>query len=768
MATVYNSGEIKRSRFKKISEAYNQLFYYIAIPLVFNLILIFLPLTRYFSFEFSVCNSVLIVFLSGIFIVNFLRSEETLTSKRERIWHNLIPAIAAFLLIPLLIGLINSFLTVSCSLIEGLYFYLIIIVPSVIIGLSLGMLSVLLIKKFKLILFLIIYFLLLFSPLIEIYFNPQVYFYNPVIVYFPGTIYDEALSINSKLIFYRLLNLLYFGIIFILAYRSYFRIDTLSKKAAFLFAVIFGTIFIYFSPSFGFSTTLTKLHEKLNNEIETSHFVIRYSSGIDDEFIKSLALHHEYFYGELKDFLKVEPKEKIKSFIFKNRMDKKELIGSANADIAKPWLYQISTVAGNYNETLKHEIAHCFSAEFGKGLFRLADNFNPSLIEGIASASDPLFDENYLDYSAAVAYKNGYRINIKDLYGYFSFFGNVSTLSYVYAGSFTKFLITNYGIEKFKRLYTDLDFRNVYGISIENLSQQFFKYLGTVNVEETEHQANYYFGRKSIFYKICPRYAANEAFKGWLKFEQGEYHDAESIFSDLLKATNNYSALNGLTSSLWEQGKKEESTDLLKNRIEGYKNSSDYYLIKLKLGDQYTQQRMYKDADSIYSELEKQNPSRQFYYITNFRLNLVPHIFPQKNQESDDSILIAFFSKNNEERYSAVKKINSTLYIYNSFPTLINLARDLDVDYTEFLKLFTKTPKVDNYSSAYGIYKLSEYMIENLDFEKARKMSALTLRFKEDQAWTDRYLFHSHYNKTEWFFANGNNLLNQLNMKKGS
>jgi hypothetical protein len=177
---------------------------------------------------------------------------------------------------------------------------------------------------------------------------------------------------------------------------------------------------------------------------------------------------------------------------------------------------------------------------------------------------------------------------------------------------------------------------------------------------------------------------------------------------------------------------------------------------------------MYKDADSIYSELQKQNPSRQFYYLTNLRLNLVPHLFPQKNQAADDSILIAFFSKNNADRYEAVKKINSAQYIYNSFPTFINLAKVLDINYTEFLKLFAKTPKVDNYSSAYAIYKLSGYMIENLDFENARKMAALTLRFKEDRVWTDTYLFQSHYKKTEWFFVNGNNLLHQVIMKKGS
>ncbi|HVO72931.1 MAG TPA: hypothetical protein VMT35_02845 [Ignavibacteriaceae bacterium] len=762
MATVYSPDEQKRSLFGKISEAYNQLIYYLIILFIFNIILLFLPLTTYFSFEYSLCNSVLIVFLSGIFAVKYLRSDDPLESKHERIWYNLFPAAAAFILIPLLIGIINSLLSISCSLTEGLMFYLVIAVPAVIIGFSLGMLSAVLLKKFNLILFLLIYFLLLISPILEIYLNPQVYFYNPIIAYFPGTVYDEALSIDMKLILYRLFNIIYFGIIFILAYRSFFKIGGLTKTAVLLFVILFGAGFIYFSPSLGYSTTLITLQDKLSKEIETPHFFIRYSPGADEKFIKSLALHHEYFYEELKDYLKCEPAQKIRSFVFASRDDKKEFIGSANADIAKPWLYQIYTVSENYDETLKHEIAHCFSAEFGTGMFKLADNFNPSLIEGIASAADPLFDENYVDYAAAIAYKNGYRINLNDLFGYFSFFGNVSTLSYVYAGSFTKFLITSYGIEKYKRLYSNLDFREVYGISMEMLSRQFFTFLKEINTENTRNQAKYYYGRKSIFYKTCPRYAANESNKGWEKYEKGNYRDAEMIFSDLFKITNDYSALNGLASSLWEENKKDESINLLKSRLEGYENSSYYYLIELKLGDQLAREKKYKDADSIYSRLEKQNPSRRFYYLTGLRLNLVPHLFPERNPEMEDTILSGFFSKDIKEKYAVIKEINSAQYIYNSFPVLIDLARAMKIDYNEFIGIFTITPKVDNYSSAYGIYKLSAYMLENLDFEKARRMAALTQRFKDDRIWEDRFIFQSHYKKTEWFYSNGAALLGKF------
>jgi hypothetical protein len=68
------------------------------------------------------------------------------------------------------------------------------------------------------------------------------------------------------------------------------------------------------------------------------------------------------------------PEEKITSYVFYDRSEKKALLGSENADIAKPWLYKIFTSYENYNSTLKHELAHIFSAEFGKGLLKVADD----------------------------------------------------------------------------------------------------------------------------------------------------------------------------------------------------------------------------------------------------------------------------------------------------------------------------------------------------------------------------------------------------------
>src|SRR5690606_12841719 len=148
--------------------------------------------------------------------------------------------------------------------------------------------------------------------------------------------------------------------------------------------------------------------------------------------------------------------------------------------------YSIYTTYDNYNTTSKHEIAHCFSAEFGEGPFKVADMVNPFLIEGLASASAPFYDENNIHFIASVAYNNNYKISIENMFGLTSFFSQVSSLSYVYAGSFSKYLIDNHGIEKFKLLYTEPDFQIVYDQSLKQLETEYFNFIKTFDTVNTE------------------------------------------------------------------------------------------------------------------------------------------------------------------------------------------------------------------------------------------------------------------------------------------
>ena len=737
---------------KKIFEFKNFYLIYLLIIILFDFALINLPLTKVFGYEYSVLNSVLIVFLAGIFSIKLLKNYPGQESKKI-VKGSLILSFLFFIILPALISVINSFFTIKCSLWDGFLFYLVITVPSYIIGTSLGFLCCTLFKKFRIILFILIYVLILLIPLVEFYFNPQVYFYNPIFAYLPGTIYDEALSVDLKLAIYRLLNLLYFGTMLNITYQMHYKKNHMTKKFLFFLVVLFASLFIYFSPALKYSTNKVRIEKELTGIIESPHFIIHYPISVNEDLIKDIAIHHEYYYKELSEFFKVDLNKKIESFLFLNDEQKKNLFGSANADIAKPWLLQVYISYDDYNSTLKHELAHCFTSAFANGLFKVADNLNPYLIEGAAVAADPIYDENDIHFMAALAYHYGYKIDLKNLFNYLSFFTQTSSISYIYAGSFSKFLIDKYGIEKYRKLYSDLNFKKIYNSSIDNLGKNYFDFIDEINTKGNIDKAYYYFGRKSIFYKVCPRYIADRLNEAWSLYSSKRYNEAKEIFKNIFKLGKNYSALIGIADCESKLNNNNEAVRLLNENLLYYKNTAYYYNIEFSLGDFLSKQYDYTEADTNYSKLINQNPNRKFYYLAQLRKKLFK-----------DSLITIYLNGNKFDKFQVLKKINEKNYDYNSIPVFIDLAKSLNEHYKLFLKNFDKTMQVKDYSSSYAIYRLSIYMLENLDFPDARKMAALSLRGNTNNDF--RIILQNNSDKADWIYHNGDEILKQLIITK--
>ncbi len=137
------------------------------------------------------------LFYPGCSSISFLKS--LVKENKEFNAENYLSALRWMLFIPFAITVVNSIVVGFCSFTDGLLFYLVITFPSVVIGSALGAAIFVLLKKFRIISFIILYLFILFIPVLEIYFNPQVYLYNPLFAYFPGTIYDEGLSVDLKL-----------------------------------------------------------------------------------------------------------------------------------------------------------------------------------------------------------------------------------------------------------------------------------------------------------------------------------------------------------------------------------------------------------------------------------------------------------------------------------------------------------------------------------------------------------------------------------------
>ena len=726
---------------------YFSLFLFLIIS--FNILLLFLPLTNIFGYEFSALNSLLLSFFSGIYVIILLKKVDGGKVDKDKLTKALFFSFSLFLFFPAFISIVHSFFSISCSFCDGIKFYLILTAPSVLIGAAIGLFVKLFSKNWAIIRFILLYVLILLIPLFEFYFNPQIFFYNPLFGYFPGTIYDEGLSVDLKLVIYRSLNIIFFFFLFYFSYRIYFKISKVSSKSFFAISFLISSLFIYLSPSFGYATDYNRMTNYLNKEIDTPHFKIHYSASIDENLIKAIALHHEYYYGQLSFFFRVKMNAKINSFIFKDSKQKKELLGTENADIAKPWLHQCFTVYDNYDATLRHEIAHVISSKFGSGIFKVAANINPSLIEGVAVAADPFYAEYDIHYMAALAYKNGFKVNIKDLFTGYSFLTNTSSLSYIYAGSFIKYLIEHYGINNVKKLYTDIDFVKIYKKPVSELESEYYKFIRSISAAN-QNSANYFFGRKSIFSKVCPRYISSRLKDGWAQYQSKNYSKAKKIFKEILNVSNNYSALVGLSNSLNELGNSKEALKLLEDNLEGFKNTAYYYTTEFQLADLLAKNYYTIAADSLYKILNEQNPNRTLFNLAGLR-NRISH---------SDTLLSLYLKSDALNKYLILNELNKDTYVYYSFPAITELSRNLKENYYIFISQFKRTIAVDDYRSSYAVYKLSQFMLENLDFKRARKMAAMSSRYSGDISFTK--LQNENYKKCTWMYFHGDKFLKEF------
>jgi len=719
----------------------NFLLLHLFIVACIDIYLQFIPLTKIFSFEYSFVNAILLCFLSGIYFIAAYRKADD-NFDRAFFKQRILLSYFFFLLLPALISIANSFFTIQCPLTDGLSFYLVITFPAVIVGASLGIISVSIFRRFSFLIFVILFLAVLSIPLFEFYFNPQIYFYNPVFGFYPGTIYDEGLGVNLHLIIYRILNLIYFGAVFFILYKRKILLHNLKKKLFFAAVLLTAVLFNYFSPAIGYSTTFSKLNDELNNKVETSHFIIHFPRHINRSMLKALCLTHEYYYTELSKFFGYEMNAKINSYIFYDNAQKKELIGTANADIAKPWLNCSFITLNSYEETLRHELAHCFSSKMGTGIFKVASGLNPALIEGIAVSADPFYDEHSIDFMAALAYKEGYKTNIENLFGGFSFYSNSSSVSYIYAGSFTKFLIQKYGIGKFKKYYSSNNFEASFGITFQNVEKKYYNFIDTLNYEFNPNEANYYYGYKSIFYKICPRYAAAQLEKAWQLYNDNEYTSADKIFTAINNLTENYPSLIGHAECLLKESKINGAINLLKSKIENFKKTSYYFNVELKLADSYFIYGETEKADSIYENIVRQNPTEALINLANLRLSL----------SGNKDILKIYLTGNDYDRFLLLKRLNEARYDYYSIPAMINLAKYFNIDYRIMSEVFTKPPETNNFSEIYAMYKISNYMFENLDFRNALKYASLSVHNNRDKDYD--LIFKENYNKINWCNSN--------------
>ncbi len=529
-----------------------------------NLIFLFTPVVRFFSYETAVLNGVLITMLSGLLYFKFPAGDEGLLPLLKRV--------LLLLAIPPVLYFVIHLFRGDCSFISGLKYYLLFTMTAPVVGVGIAALVLLTGLKYKRSVFVLIFFLLLFNWVIDFYLYPQFFLFNAIFTYYPGVIYDEFIPITEKMIYYRAGIILFSFLVVVLERKI--REETQSKRFWWGVGLLIGIPALSWSVSN--SAGLTTMKEEITNDfrdsIITEHFFILSEEDMSPTEKYLVAVMHEAYYNQLVEFYGLKPKNILKSFIFKDNASKKRKLGVENADVAKPWLRVAFTTRPNLESTLKHEIAHLFTAEFGWGPFEVAAGFDPGLIEGSATAGDGFISGYDIDEFMSAVQRSKHKVDPGKIFPGFAFFDVNPSLAYALSGSVSRYLIEKEGSAKFREYHAKGNAEAVYGKPVEHFFPGWAKKMSTIKSDITPQVLDFFFERQPLTRKTCPRYIAELMAEAGDLFRQKKYSEAVEVYGKILAANDSFDAFAGRIAALVLLGKTNEALNELKSFDEKGKN----------------------------------------------------------------------------------------------------------------------------------------------------------------------------------------------------
>ncbi len=364
----------------------------------------------------------------------------------------------------------------------------------------------------------------------RIYGDPVVFALDPFWGYFAGPLYDEAVSVNTRYLWFRAYNVAVASSA-VLALHLWTLGDgtegRLSQVRArpWSFAALLGLLAL--SGSFGFraghhhfTATVDSLSHELPGTLKTEHFEIHYAP--NSRAARELDLieaEHEFAWHRLATKIGQEPEAPVHSFVFPDPRRKRVLMGAGRTEVAPPWRGHLYLNDQRFpHRVLHHELAHAFSAPLGDPVFGSAGEFglggvkiNLALVEGFAEALAPR-PRNGLDLhdQATVLHQLGKRPPLASLMG-LSFWGKSSRHAYAAAGSFSLWLLETRGVERLVALYQSAgDFPESYGVSLDELEAEWVQFLDQRPIRERDIEAQRQrYKKKAIFQRPCAHRSAN-------------------------------------------------------------------------------------------------------------------------------------------------------------------------------------------------------------------------------------------------------------------
>ena len=474
---------------------------YYAMLFLCSLILSLSPISGAFSYEFSFFLTFPIFLLSGFFHVQFFER----LKKQFRINFFILFMIFPLSCIALLISIIPIFLSSypTCDFWMGFkYFFLFPLLGNLFMVSSAGFSSSFHFGFFQKVL--LTYLIPIFFTLInltDLLYSPSLSFMNPVLGFFHGPLYDELILLPKEFYSFRLWTfILSISLLFSLSFPQQF----ITKTSVLLINICLISVF-FLRFHLGWSTNYSKLEKTLSAKVIHPKITLYFKKGeMSSEQAMDKMKDLLFFRKEVQQTLNSKTylgQKPVRVFLYPNSDLKKKLTGSRFTLIGNPIQRSVHVLNLNVHSSyLKHELTHVLASQMGY----LGLSPRIGLLEGLATASENYRGKLSIHEWARCLQNLELLPDISQSLSPWGFWRQAPQRVYLANGSFSLWLIKNFGFDKYAQIYRGEAFQKVYQQSLDELVQNWKDFIQTIEVpEETLKQIETYLKRKSTFERRC-------------------------------------------------------------------------------------------------------------------------------------------------------------------------------------------------------------------------------------------------------------------------